>query len=136
MKRGYYWALYGDNNEVVFIYSPTRSRAVIDKFLESFKGVLQSDGYRAYESFCKATGVCWAGCWAHTRRKFIEAEHLAPEKVKKILGELQLLYEIEERGRGKPKLLKGTPRSGGSPYRRPALRSAPSSTPSDRLSSA
>lgn len=107
MKKGYYWALFGDNNEVVFIYSPTRSRAVIDKFLENFRGILQSDGYRAYESFCKVTGVCWAGCWAHTRRKFIEAERLEPKKVKKILGELQLLYEIEERGRGKPKLLKG-----------------------------
>jgi len=106
MKKGYYWALYGDKNEVVFIYSPTRSRAVIDKFLENFKGVLQSDGYRAYESFCKATGVCWAGCWAHTRRKFVEAENLEPQKVKKILGDIQLLYEIEERGRGEPKLLK------------------------------
>ena len=106
MKKGFYWALHGDKNEIVFIYSPTRSRAVIDKFLENFKGVLQSDGYRAYKSFCKATGVCWAGCWAHTRRKFVEAENLEPEKVKKILGDLQLLYEIEERGRGKPKLLK------------------------------
>jgi transposase len=103
MKRGYYWALYGDNDEVAFIYSPTRSRKVIDKFLEGFQGVLQSDGYRAYESFCRKNhGVCWAGCWAHTRRKFIDAERKEPGKVKKILEELQLLYEIEARGRGKP----------------------------------
>lgn len=107
MKKGYYWALYGDNDEVAFIYSPTRSRKVIDKFLEGFQGTLQSDGYRAYESFCrKNQGVCWAGCWAHTRRKFIEAERKEPEKVKKILEELQLLYEIEEEGRDAPDELK------------------------------
>lgn len=106
MKKGYYWVLYGDKNEVAFIYSPTRARSVIDKLLESFQGTLHSDGYRAYESFCNSVqGVCWAGCWAHTRRKFIEAEHKAPQKVQRILGELQLLYEIEARGRETPELL-------------------------------
>lgn len=107
MKKGFYWAVYGDKDEVCFVYSPTRSRKVIDKLLEGFQGTLHSDGYRAYESFCnKNQGVCWAGCWAHTRRKFIEAEKLAPVQVKRILAELQLLYEVEARGRGKPKALK------------------------------
>lgn len=68
---------------------------------------MQSDGYRAYESFCKKNdGVFWAGCWAHTRRKFLEAEALAPAKVPNILRELQRLYDIEARGRDKPKKLK------------------------------
>lgn len=103
IKKGYYWALYGDKDEVVFIYSPTRSRKVIDKFLEGFQGTLQSDGYRAYESFCRKNyGVCWAGCWAHTRRKFIDAEGKEPVKVEKILKELQLLYDIEAKGREQP----------------------------------
>lgn len=107
MKKGFYWALFGDKNEIAFVYSPTRSRKVIDKFLEGFQGTLQSDGYRAYDSFCKKNhGVCWAGCWAHTRRKFIDAERKEPAKVKKILKELQLLYDIEERGREEPEKLK------------------------------
>lgn len=106
MKKGYYWALYGDKDEVAFVYSPTRSRKVIDKYLEGFQGTLQSDGYRAYESFCnKNQGVCWAGCWAHTRRKFIEAEHQEPTKVAKLLKEFRLLYEIEANNRGNPKAL-------------------------------
>ncbi len=103
MKKGYFWALYGDKDEVAFVYSPTRSRKVIDKYLEGFQGTLQSDGYRAYESFCKKNqGVCWAGCWAHTRRKFIEAESKEPEKVAKILEEFRELYKVEDRGRDKP----------------------------------
>ena len=107
MKKGFYWVLYGDQDEVAFIYSPTRSRKVIDKLLEGFQGTLHSDGYRAYESFCRKTqGVCWAGCWAHTRRKFIEAEQKEPGKVEHVLNELRLLYEIETKGRGEPSRLK------------------------------
>lgn len=99
--------LYGDKGEVLFVYSPTRSRSVIDKLLEGYQGVLHSDGYQAYNSFCKKTqGVIWAGCWAHTRRKFIEAEHLEPDKVKTVLGKLQALYKIEDEAGIKPKLLK------------------------------
>lgn len=106
MKKGYYWVLYGDKGEVVFVYSPTRSRKVIDKLLEGFQGTLHSDGYRAYESFCQKTqGVFWAGCWAHARRKFIDAESKEPGKVKKVLEEFRELYKIEARGHGKPKAL-------------------------------
>lgn len=107
MKNGYYWALYGDEDEVAFIYAPTRSQKVIEELLGNYQGILQSDGYRAYESFCnKRSGVLWAGCWAHTRRKFIEALDLGFNPAEKVLKEIQLLYDIEERGRGKPKLLK------------------------------
>ncbi len=105
MKRGYYWVLYGDKNEVAFVYSPSRARAVIDKLLEGFQGTLHSDGYRAYDSFCKANGVVWAGCWAHTRRKFVEAERKEPKKVKAIIKILRDLYEIEAEARGEPEAL-------------------------------
>ncbi len=47
MKKGYYWVLYGDKDEVAFVYSPTRSRKVIEKLLEGYEGTLHSDGYRA-----------------------------------------------------------------------------------------
>lgn len=106
MKRGYYWVLYGDKDEVAFVYSPNRARAVIDKLLETYQGTLLSDGYRAYDSFCKANkGVVWAGCWAHTRRKFFEAEKKEPEKVQAVLDAIQDLYEIEAEARGEPQRL-------------------------------
>lgn len=107
MDRGYYWVFYGDKHEVQFVYSPTRSREVLDQLLEGFKGTLLSDGYKAYESFTNRTlGVSWAGCWAHTRRHFVEAERKEPEKVGAILLVFQQLYELEAKARGKPKILK------------------------------
>lgn len=58
------------------------------------------------QSFCKKTqGVFWAGCWAHARRKFIDAESKEPDKVKIILEEFRKLYRIEAKGHDKPKAL-------------------------------
>ncbi len=50
--------------------------------------------------------MVWAGCWAHARRKFIDAERVEPEKVKTLLRVFKVLYKIEARGRGKPEILK------------------------------
>jgi len=107
MKKGYYWALYGEQDEVCFLYSPSRARAVIDSVLENFQGTLLSDGYKAYESFAaRRPEVTLAGCWAHTRRHFLKAENVEPEKTKWVLRKLQELYDIEANARGKPKKLK------------------------------
>lgn len=106
MKKGYYWALYGDQAEVAFLFSPTRARSVLDEALSVFGGTLVSDGYRAYDSFAQQTAnVVHAQCWAHARRKFIDAEALAPKQCAQILALLQDLYEIEQRARGKPNKL-------------------------------
>lgn len=107
MKKGYYWALYGDQDEVCFLFSPSRAKAVIDSVLDNFEGTLLSDGYRAYELFAeKRPEVTLAGCWAHTRRHFLKAEKVEPEKCRWVLRQLQELYKIEEKARGKPKKLK------------------------------
>lgn len=107
MKKGYYWALYGDRDEVCFLYSPSRAKAVIDSVLGNFEGTLLSDGYRAYELFAeKKPGVALAGCWAHTRRYFLKAEQVEPDKAKWVLRKFQQLYEVEAKARGKPKKLK------------------------------
>ena len=48
MHQGYYWPLYGEGDEVVFTYSGSRARYVIESILkERFSGTLLSDGYKA-----------------------------------------------------------------------------------------
>jgi transposase len=69
MKKGFFWVFFGDKEEVVFLFSPSRGRNVLDEFLKGFQGTLLSDGYIAYESFAKSTlGITPAQCWAHVRR--------------------------------------------------------------------
>lgn len=96
MGNGYYWALYGDQHEIAFLYSPTRSGKVLDEVLSGFQGTLLSDGYVAYESFVKKNpGVTAAQCWVHTRRNFIDSERVEPEKSKHVIELLRGLFEVE-----------------------------------------
>lgn len=55
---------------VLFEYQPTRSGQHAKRFLEGFKGFLQTDGYAGYNA---VPDVVHCGCWAHLRRKFEEA---------------------------------------------------------------
>ena len=106
MRKGFYWALYGDRHEVHFVYAPTRSQAVCDAILENFQGTLLCDGYRAYEAFCEKNPLALlANCWSHARRYFVRAERVEPEKTTWVLLQIQKLYEIEAKARGKPKKL-------------------------------
>jgi transposase len=95
--QGYYW-VYMDplRRNVVFVYEKGRSGDYVKQHLQGFKGRLQSDAYRAYTSFKKDNpDIQLLGCWAHARRKFIEA--LAVEKVyaDSFLKKIQHLYAIE-----------------------------------------
>ncbi|MDQ7008374.1 MAG: transposase [Acidobacteriota bacterium] len=49
MKTGYFWPIYGDRQEVIFPFMPTRAHGVVHKLLGSYAGVLLTDGYPAYE---------------------------------------------------------------------------------------
>jgi hypothetical protein len=62
----------------VFDFRLGRGRAGPKEFLGQFEGILQTDGYIAYEQVGgpKLVHVC---CWAHSRRKFHEAVKLNPQ---------------------------------------------------------
>ncbi len=54
----------------IFEYQDSRSGQCAKAFLEGFHGVLISDGYNGYNGLAEVTR---AGCWAHVRRKWMEA---------------------------------------------------------------
>jgi transposase len=103
MKTGYFWPVYGDQDEIVFPFSPSRSRRVIDEVLGDFKGTLLTDGYEAYERFAARIGeLVHARCWSHARRYFVKAEAVEPELSNTALDVIANLYvqeaTIRERG--------------------------------------
>ena len=59
-----------DNQLRCFEYRESRSGKWAKTFLEGFSGVLITDGYSGYN---KVQGAERAGCWAHMRRKWLEA---------------------------------------------------------------
>jgi transposase len=85
---------------VLFEYQPTRAGEHPRKFLKGFSGFLNVDGYVGYEGI---PGVTLVGCWAHARRKFVEAVNVVPAAARKKgdspaqvgLGFCDALFRIE-----------------------------------------
>jgi len=69
----------------------------LDKAEGGFAGVIQCDGYSAYDALAKRyLGIRLGGCLAHIRRKFYESQKQAPEVVLPLLRLMQEPYRIKE----------------------------------------
>jgi hypothetical protein len=66
---------------VMYDYRPSRSGNCASNFLNGFSGKLHTDGYEAYH--CKLQSeITVVGCWAHARRKFVDALKVLPNDVR------------------------------------------------------
>ena len=61
---------YEGHSNILFEYSPTRNGDNAQKFLSGYRGYVVCDGYDGYNKLIEAIRC---GCWAHARRKFVEA---------------------------------------------------------------
>lgn len=97
MRQGYLWPIYGEADEIVFGYTPSRAAGhVRDVLGASFSGTLISDGYEAYARYARQnTSVTHAECWAHTRRYFERAQEADPSAAAQALELIGELYRIE-----------------------------------------
>jgi transposase len=100
-QQGYLWAYSRPGGDVLFEWQVSRAREWPEKFLESFRGKLQTDGYAVYESLAKdRDDLILVGCWAHARRAFHEA--LAESKLAAwFVRQIGLLYGVEKELRRK-----------------------------------
>ncbi len=90
--QAYLWQYSAPGGEVVFDFRMGRGREGPARVLKDFTGILQTDGYTAYDQ-CGGGGVRRAACWAHARRGFVEALKLHPddrdsEAVLRLISEL------------------------------------------------
>lgn len=82
-------------NIVLYDYHNSRAGQCAVDFLKGYSGYLQVDGYQGYEQ----TQAILIGCWAHARRKFMEAKKGAGKKgsgkADWALNHIQKLYRLE-----------------------------------------
>ena len=96
LHTGYFWPLYGDQDEVAFPFAASRAQAVVREALGKFCGVLLTDGYIVYERFAqKVQSLVHAQCWSHTRRQFVEAQRAEPRLVAEALDRIAGFYREE-----------------------------------------
>lgn len=97
-KRWWVWTL-AVPNAVWHGIRPSRSAATAREFLGDFEGTVLVDGYQAYETLAaENTKLRLANCWAHARRKFVEAEPNYPQ----CATALDLIGQLFEIDRGLP----------------------------------
>ena len=98
MHQGYYWPVYGDQDEVCFIYTDSRAHRHVGRILgDKFSGTIVSDGYSAYARYAQHNdAVTSAQCWTHTRRYFIDARDSEPTAANEALDLIAVLYRHEE----------------------------------------
>jgi transposase len=106
-SQGYLFGYAGDAEHrfLVYDFQPNRSRAGPREMLADFRGLLQTDGYSAYESLVKEfpDRLTPVGCWMHTRRGFDEALATTSHPlVAESLARIQVLYDIDEQAKALP----------------------------------
>ena len=92
-----------ERDVLIYKYHTTRSGDVARSFLAGFQGYVQTDGYSGYDFLDHTEGIVHIGCWAHARRKFIEAKKGQSGKKTSsadiALGYIRRLYHIEHEAR-------------------------------------
>src|SRR5690606_14325552 len=97
LKQGYFWPIFGDQQEICFTFSSSRAQKHLFDSLGKFNGTILSDGYSAYANFAKANdNTRHAQCWVHTRRKFEEALQSDPTGSATALDYIGGLYTQEK----------------------------------------
>jgi transposase len=109
-KSWYVWAAVRED-AVIYRIAGSRSADAAQALLGDYRGVVMCDGYGAYASLAERHKA-WAAlqgresfvlahCWAHLRRKLIEAEKPYPQ-VKVALEWIGELYAVEREARDPP----------------------------------
>jgi transposase len=93
MPSGHFWVAIGDAAApfTVFDFTTGYSADGPGRFFAGFRGYLQADCLQQYETLFATTGIRHVACWAHARRKFLDAGEVAKPAVEFI----RRLYQIE-----------------------------------------
>ena len=97
--KEYLWTVRSVMKNMVFFHYDygSRSNNTVIKLLGTYRGHLQSDGYKAYDAFNDNDDVIQVACMAHIRRKFEVALKENKALAEFALSQIQLLYRLERK---------------------------------------
>jgi transposase len=106
-STSYMWVQTGgppDKPVVLYDYDPGRSGTVPVRLLQGYRGYLMTDGYDGYSAVAKVDGIEHMVCWAHVRRRFMDAVRIQPKGKRghadDALALIGKLYVIERANKG------------------------------------
>ncbi|MNJ24867.1 Transposase IS66 family protein [compost metagenome] len=96
--QSWMWVQTGDPPErpvILFDYSTSRAQEVPRRLLEGYRGYVMTDDYAGYSARGARDGIERLGCWAHARRKFVDAQKVQPKgKTGRADIALNLIYKL------------------------------------------
>ena len=109
-SQSYMWVQSGGPPHqavALFDYRSSRAGSVPLELLQGYRGYLTTDGYEGYNAIAQHEGVEHLCCWAHVRRKFVEAQRAQPKskntknntisKADMAINYIGKLYGVEQR---------------------------------------
>ncbi len=90
--QAYLWQYGAPGGMTVFDFQMSRKREGPLNFLKNFEGLLQTDGYAAYDRV-GGPKMVHAACWAHARRYFVDAVKLNKQDAASIRA-VELINEL------------------------------------------
>lgn len=96
--KGYMWAVRDALGGSVYFHYDNGSRGgdTARKLIGAYRGAVQTDGYEVYNAFENTPGKRMIGCWAHARRKFVEALEENKKYASEAIVYIGKLYKLEE----------------------------------------
>ena len=98
--NGYLWVYLDNKGNVVFDFTPTRSREGPINFIgKNYSGNVQTDAYSGYDELFRVSDATEIGCNSHARRKFEYALDSDPVRAVRMMVLWGRLYGIEKRAK-------------------------------------
>ena len=101
-SNSYMWVQTGgppNKPVILYDYDSSRSAKVPTRLLEGYKGYLMTDGYGGYNEIARTPGIERLACWAHVRRRFVDAVRVQSKgkrgKADEAVSLIGKLYRIE-----------------------------------------
>lgn len=98
--QAYLWQYGKPGGETVFEFCLGRGRDGPKNFLGQWEGILQTDGYQAYDHI-GGPKLVHVGCWAHARRKFVDAVKVNPQDAEAVamVTRMDALFLVDRHAR-------------------------------------
>jgi len=96
-KKVHVWAWRNQDGGVFFEVSASRSQEAPRSMLIGRTGMLQCDGHDCFSGLSEA--ITRVGCWAHVRRRFVDALKGGDELARKPLEWLRKIFDLEREAR-------------------------------------
>lgn len=95
--QGYLWFFAVPRGDVILEFSRSRGQQVPRQRLAGFRGTIQTDAYEVYQAIeRKDAALRRIGCLAHARRRFYQALRELVTEAIWFIGQIRLLYRLEE----------------------------------------